>query len=323
MGAAGGRGVTRRSVLVGALAAALAPVAAACASEFAAVRLVIATGGPTGVYIQLGRSLARVWQQRLRLRTDPDVRQTAGSVENLAMLADGRADVVISQIDTAAEAYRADPGGPRSPRALARIYDDALHVVVPADSPIRTITDLRGQRVSIGGRDSGVEVIARRVLEAAGLAVTDLQAQNLGLQGSVAAMGAGALDAFFWSGALETPNVTDLSEQMAIRLLDLDADGTLTRVRELYPVYAPGTVPALTYEILEPVTTLSVRNFLLVPAEMDVRLAHELIEAVFDEQPEIARTVAAALRIDPRAAIGTQPVPLHRGAEEFFQDEKS
>ncbi len=51
--------------------------------------------------------------------------------------------------------------------------------------------------------------------------------------------------------------------------------------------------------------------------------AHELIEAVFDDQPEIARTVAAALRIDPRAAIGTQPVPLHRGAEEFFQDEKS
>jgi TRAP transporter TAXI family solute receptor len=99
----------------------------------------------------------------------------------------------------------------------------------------------------------------------------------------------------------------------------LNLEDMITAVRTAYPAYASGTVPAATYGIPDPITTLLVRNFLLVPASMPDDLASALVEGLFDAQPELAVASPAALTIDSRAAIGTQPVPLHPGAERFFR----
>ena len=53
-------------------------------------------------------------------------------------------------------------------RVLAQIYDNYTQVVAKAGSGIKTIEDLKGKRVSVGAPNSGTEVIADRVLEAAG-----------------------------------------------------------------------------------------------------------------------------------------------------------
>ena len=93
-------------------------------------------------------------------------------------------------------------------------------------------------------------------------------------------------------------------------------------IRAAYPVYAPGTVPARSYTgLTQPVTTLLVRNFLLVTAGMADDLAAALVETLFTAQARLAQ-ISQALTIDPRAAIGTQPVPLHPGAVRVYRDEK-
>jgi uncharacterized protein len=247
---------------------------------------------------------------------------TAGSVDNLDRLASGTADVVFSQVDTAADQLvRTSPGDPRAPRALARIYDDVVHVVVPAAAPAATLADLRGSRVSVGAPDSGVLVIAERLLAVAGLsAATDFQAVQLGINDSVEAMLRGEIDAFFWVGGLPTRGVTTLAEERPIRLLNLD--DLVTPVRAAFPVYAAGTVPAQSYGIPDPITTLLVRNFLLVGAGMPDDVAYALVEGLFAAQEQLTAASPAALTIDLRAAIGTQPVPLHPGAEQFFRAEK-
>lgn len=314
--------VDRRAVLRGLGLLGLLAAAPGCASPFATQRLRLATGGTQGVYFTLGTALARAWQEELELENTPVVRATAGSVDNLQLLAAGSADVVFSQVDTAADQLaRTAPGDPRAPRALARIYDDVVHVVVPAGSPVTSLAGLRGARVSIGAPDSGVFVIATRLLSAAGLrADADLRAVQLGINGSVSAMIAGDIDAFFWSGGLPTRGVTDLAAAMPIRLLDLD--DIIGAVRATFPVYAPGTVPAMSYRIPAPVTTLFVRNFLLVGAGMGDELARALVATLFETQEQLEQVSPAALTIDTRSAIGTQPVPLHPGAEQFFRDEK-
>src|SRR3546814_16631411 len=40
-------------------------------------------------------------------------------------------------------------------RAIARLYDELVHIVVPADSDVKTVADLRGKRVSLGDKGSG------------------------------------------------------------------------------------------------------------------------------------------------------------------------
>jgi TRAP transporter TAXI family solute receptor len=319
---AGREVLDRRSVLRALGALGLVAALPACSSPFPGVRLTLATGFSQGVYYNLGNALADVWQMQLELDARPTVLSTAGSVDNLDRLATRTADVVFSQVDTAADLLLRTPADdPRAPRALARIYDDVVHVVVPASSQAGTIPDLRGTRVSVGAPDSGVRVIAERLLAVAGLSpATDLQAQQLGLNESVEALASGEIDAFFWVGGLPTRGVTALSETLPIRLLNLE--DLITPVRARYPVYAAGTVPAQTYGIPDPITTLLVRNFLVVRAEMPDDVANALVDGLFAAQEQLAAVSPAALTIDLRAAIGTQPVPLHPGAERFFRGEK-
>lgn len=320
---AGGSLLSRRGVLR-ALAAGLVGAAAGCASPYASRRLTIATGTEGGVYYGLGLALADVWRDWLGLVTPPAVLPTGGSGRNDELLSTGDADVVFSQIDTADKVFAASaPDQPRSPRALARIHDDLVHVVVRADARYQRLAELRGARVSVGQSDAGYFELARRLLKVAGLdPATDVQPFQLSLPSSTDALREGRIDAFFWSGGLPTNQVTKLSRTVPIRLLDLD--DVLTPMRTQFPVYSSGAVPAGSYGISKPVRTVLVRNVLLVAAELPDDVAAALVEALFAErsQPRLAAASAAALTIDTRSAVGTQPVPLHPGAVRYYRSTK-
>ena len=305
--------LTRRQVLAGALTAAGLAVLPGCGSSFGGVRLRIATGSTAGEYYRLGRALAAVWQERLGLATTPEVLSTNGSPANVSLLVTGAADVAVSQLDVAADRT----AGGSSVRALAAVYNDAVQIVVPAGSPYRTVADLRGARVGIGPENSGVAYVALRVLDAAGLGAEDaVRRSRLDLGGSVAALRAGEVDAFFWVGALPTRTVSDLAATVPVRLLDLDP--LLGPLRDRSPVYIPGTVLAGTYRIDDPVVTLLVRNVLLVDASLDADLVDAMTGAVFAEQQRLADATQAARTVDARSAILTQPVALHDGALRWF-----
>jgi TRAP transporter TAXI family solute receptor len=84
-------------------------------------------------------------------------------------------------------------------------------VIVGSNAGINTIADMRGKRVSTGAPNSGTEVIANRMLQAAGLdPAKDIQAQRTELGKTVEGMKDGSIDAMFWSGGLPTSGITDL-----------------------------------------------------------------------------------------------------------------
>jgi uncharacterized protein len=311
---------SRRGFLRGIGGLGLAGALGACTASYPSLRLTVATGSTQGVYYAVGTALATAWRDELHPDAPVTVRSTAGSVDNLQLLARRSADVAFSQIDTAAEQLAVTSAtDPAAPRALARIYDDVVHVVVPATSGVQSLEGLRGRRVSVGARDSGVFFLAQRMLQAVGISVTDgVSPAYLNLDDSVQALREGRIDAFFWSGGLPTRGIDDLAATTPIRLVDIEDE--LKRVRAVYPVYAPGTVPVGTYGSAKPVTTLFVRNVLVVRAEMPEPVAHDLSRALFQRQPQIAAASPAALTIDPRSAIGTEPVPLHPGAERWFRE---
>src|SRR6266699_3603048 len=80
---------------------------------------------------------------------------TPGSIENLRLINEGQIESGFAQSDLAGWAYRATGdfagAGPMSKlRAIASLFPEAAHLVVLADSPIRSLTDLKGKRVSLG-----------------------------------------------------------------------------------------------------------------------------------------------------------------------------
>jgi uncharacterized protein len=303
------RGLRRRTVL-GAGLGGVALLGVGCAPPDR-TPVVVATGGPQGVYRRLGEAMAELW------RIDPGVPTgvlgSEGSVDNVGMLVSGRARVVFCAADVAVDGA-VDGARPRHPlQALARVHDDAIHVVVPAESPIRRLADLAGRRVSVGARNSGVLVVAPRLLSSVGLtAERDMRAVMLGLDESAAALARGEIDAFFWSGGVPTAGVERLAATRPVRLLDLGEE--TVRLRTRYPVYDVTTVPAGTYGLVDPVSAASVRHVLLVTGDMAPDLAESLTRALLEGHEALAVADPAGRSIDPRSAIGTQPVALHPGA---------
>lgn len=309
--------------LLGVLAAVLAAAAGGClhGTSPAAAPVVVAGGGTTGVYYAYGDRLAGELTDRLGL--DAGVVETAGSVENLGLVATGEALLGFTAADAAADAVagRAPFEAPLPIRAVARLYDDLVHVVVPAGSDVSELADLRGRRVSLGAVGSGTEVIARRLLAAAGVDEGDLMAHALGIDSSITALREGALDAFFWSGGLPTPGVAELTRTVPIRLVDLAPEvGVLSRAYD--GVYRQAVVPAGSYGMTEPVTTLAVPNFLVTGADADDALIADVTGTLFGRRAAIAEEVAAAAQLNGRRAIYTLPVDLHPGALRHYREHK-
>lgn len=313
--------------MLGAAATLAGPTLAACGSSLSGVQLRIATGGPGGVYFTLGSRLADVWQEQLGVARK--VHQTNGSVDNLTQLRNNQADVGFVAADAAASRDAAT-GRPAADglRALARIYDDYIQVLVRDDSPIQELSDLRGRSVSIGSANSGVKVVSTNLLAVAGLPETSPDYHLDTLHESLDRLVAGQRDALFWSGGLPTPDITatmkDHRDQL--RMLDLST----LRLKNL-TYYNVETVPATAYPQLKqgdkPVSTLAVHNLLMVREDMPADEAQALVRSLFDAQPDLAtdrdQVVAlAAQLIDRRSAIETRPIQLHDGALEYYRSAK-
>ncbi|MEV6375364.1 TAXI family TRAP transporter solute-binding subunit [Micromonospora musae] len=286
-------------------------------------RVGIATGNSTGVYYVVGNALAGQLPAATGGRLSGTAAETGASVQNIEQLVAGQYDVAFSLFDTAVNAVQGKESftSAQPVQALARIYDNYTQVVVRNDAGISSVADMRGKRISTGSPKSGTEVIAHRLLQAAGLdPAKDIQAQRLDLTKTVEGMKDGSIDAFFWSGGLPTGGVTDLFTTAGDRVRFLDITPLLPKMAELNPAYQAGTIGRDAYRTAADTPTIVVPNVLLVRTNLDANVACAITRTVFDRKDALAQANPAAKGISLENARRTDPVPLHRGAEKALQD---
>jgi TRAP transporter TAXI family solute receptor len=283
-------------------------------------QLTIATGNATGVYYALGGGLASLISANTTLKAT--AAETGASVQNIQQLVAGEYDIAFSLADTAADAVRGQGGftAPQQVQALSRIYSNDTHVVVQRSAGITTMADFRGKRISTGSPKSGTEVIANRLLQAAGLnPETDVLPQRLELGKTVDAMKDGSIDGFVWSGGLPTAGVTDLFTSAGDRVEFIDISGLLPKMQEINPVYAEGTVPASAYGTPGDVRTIVVPNLLLVRTDFAANDACAITKLMFDKKADLEKVHPAAKELDPKVAVDTAPVELAPGSQTALQ----
>lgn len=280
----------------------------------------VAGGGTSGVYYGYGDALAQVLSEDLG--AEVAVAETAGSVDNLLRISRGEALVGFTQSDAAADAIGGEGAfdQPLPIQAIARLYDEYLHVVVRADSGVRTLADLSGRPLSLGARDSGVAVVANRVLEAAG--VTGVDDRELGLAASITALERGQIDGFFWVGGAPTPSVAQLAAHVPLRLLAIDDDVVEGLGRAHPGAYRFAELPVSAYTWAEPTATVAVPNYLVVAADAPAAQVRAVLETLFDSRSQLALRVPAAGLLDRRSAIFTDPIDLHPGAVEYYRESR-
>ncbi|MBU8817431.1 TAXI family TRAP transporter solute-binding subunit [Mycolicibacterium goodii] len=285
-------------------------------------RLSIATGNTTGVYYTLGGAYAEAISRATDGKLKATAAETSASLQNIQQLVAGTHQIAFSLADTAADAVNGTASfSEKQPiAALTRLYPNYTQVIARTDAGINTIADMRGKRVSTGAPNSGTEVIANRMLEAAGLSPADVQAQRTELGKTVEGMKDGSVDAMFWSGGLPTSGITDLIVSRRDQVKFIDVTDTLDRLKEINPIYEQGVIPAATYQTPADVPTVVVPNVLLVKDDMDGNTACVLTKALYEHKDDLVKANKAAEGIVLETAGETEPVPLHPGAKKALDE---
>ena len=320
---------TFRFVAVCALVAAVA--FAACGSPSSGSsgskrRLSIATGGTGGVFYPYGGGIAKIITEHLP-NTEATAEVTAASVDNLKFLKQGNSDLAFTMADMAQDAVTGrdvfSDFGKVPVRTLAVLYSSYSHLVARADAGISGITDLRGRVVSTGAAGSGTTVIARRMLQAAGLDPSrDIREQSLGVAQSVDAIKDGKIDAFFWNGGLPTASILDLVNTPGVKANFIPTDTHLPRLEQMFgpSLYYRDIIPKATYNNDAEIAVVAVANLLVASEEMPEALAHDITQVLFDQQAELAAIHPQAKTLSLKSALSGSPVPFHPGAIRFYRE---
>ncbi|MCX5249377.1 TAXI family TRAP transporter solute-binding subunit [Streptomyces sp. NBC_00201] len=289
--------------------------------------ITISTGTQAGVYQQYAKLLRTALDHDMP-NLKVELQTSHGSQENVRRVAAGRADFTIAAAD-AVETYEL-AGGPGADRlrGVARLYDDYVQLVVPRDSGIRSVADLKDKRVAIGPPSSGVRLIANRVLKAAGIdAAKDIRPFADGIDTGPDRLKQGKIDAFFWSGGLPTQGLQQLADRFTFRFVPIRPDlvaklheqGGATRY------YRATNMPESAYPSIQngfAVPTLAVSNLLMTRKDMDPRLTEWVTRTVIRSRDGIGTRVHSAQLVDLRTAIYTDPLQLHEGARRYYQSVK-
>ena len=308
-----------------ALAAAVALGMASLVNAGAQDRLSIATGGTGGVYYPYGGAMANVLSENLD-GVEVTAEVTSASVDNMLFIEQGDVDLAFVLGDTAYDATVGnEPFESAIPAvALATLYNNFTHLVTTEDAGINSVADLAGKRVSVGSPGSGTEVIADRMMEAAGLnPQEDIEREQLGATESADAIKDGQIDAYFWSGGLPTGSVTDLGATPNIDLKLVPNGDLAAPMAEQYGAfYSAATVPGGTYPGQdEDVEVVIVPNILVVHEDMDEQLAYDITRVIFEQQPALAAAHPAADELTIENATQNSPIPYHPGAIRYYEEQ--
>jgi TRAP transporter TAXI family solute receptor len=252
---------------------------------------------------------------------------TQGSVDNLRMIAADQIESGIAQSDIAGWAYAgtgifAADGPLRELRAIANLFPEDVQIVVRADSPIQSLADLKGKRISLGQMGSGTLADARVILAAAGLSEKDLSPEYLRPAVAAANMTEGTLDGFFLIGGTPVPVIRALAAATPVRLIPID-DGVLENLKESSSSYRRSIIPAGTYPGIDAeVPSIGFNALWIVSVDQSDDLIYAITKALWNETSQ--RLLAAHNPIGKQVrledALEGLTVPLHPGAKRFYRE---
>ncbi len=306
------------------LFAAAATLTASTAVLAAPTFINILTGGTSGVYYPIGVALSQLYGEHID-GAKPSVQATKASVENLNLLQAGRGELALALGDSVADAWAGDnEAGFKAPlsklRAIAGTYPNYIQIVASAESGIKTLADLKGKRISVGAPKSGTELNARAIFKAAGLSYDDMgKVEFLPYAESVELIKNRQLDATLQSAGLGMAAIRDLASVMPIEFVAVPAD-VVAKIGNA--AYQPASIPAGTYEGQDAdVATVAITNILVSHSGVSDELAYQMTKLMFDNLPRLVTAHSAAKDISLAAAAQNLPIPLHPGAEKFYQEQ--
>ncbi len=286
-------------------------------------RVTLATGPAGSAYAGFGERYARALAaDGIRV----ELKATDGSLDNLALLRDGGADVAFVR-GGAADAVADQKAGLTS---LGSLFYEPLWLFYRADAArqverrtatLTSLAQLKGLRVNVDRPGSGVPDIMDKLLRANGMDAQALQLSHLEPAPAAEALQAGRLDALVLASAPQSPLVQRLLRAPGIRLMDIgQGDAYARRFAFLSAVTLPRGVVDLAADLPpHDVTLLAATTSLLSRDETHPALRQLFAQAAqalhgeagwFNRARDFPNTKTSELPVSPegdRAINGTPP----------------
>ena len=205
-------------------------------------KIVIASGGQNGAYFRYAQEYAEELQKE---GLSVEVRETAGSVENLRLLGEEGSGVAVAIVQSGV----ASPEELQQFDALGSLYHEPLWVFYRGDKRLDRLSQLAGKRIGVGPPGSGTHAIAMQLLAANGLIESRDSSKEKpravlveeNVASAATALQKGELDAAFFVAAFEADYIQGLLNDRRVKLLNFDQHEAYHR---RFRFLAPVTVPA-------------------------------------------------------------------------------
>lgn len=263
-----------------------------------------------------------------------EARNTKGSAENVPLLEQGKLDLALVQGEAAHEALtgvRSTPAPEGSPRAaptdikiLWAMYSSPGMFVVRADSPYKTISDLKGKPVAWGAKGSGLVLLGGYVVGALGMdRDRDFKPVYLDRAGDGPAMVQDGRVAALWGGGIGWPGFTTMANSPGGARFITPNEEEIARILARHKFLKRVSFPAGAYKGMT-AETPSVGSWSFVFARKDLpeEAAYRVARALHRAEAKLGERLAQARE---SKAVNTwnavaDPATLHPGVRRYLQD---
>jgi len=280
----------------------------------------IATGGTGGTYYIIGGGLAKLFNKYI-----PDVKATseatAASVENCRLVGTGKTTLALVMPDVGYFAYLGKREFKEKYEKIRGVaiggHGMELHVMVRAESPIKTIEDLRGKRVSVGAPGSGNEVAVKNSFEALGLTYKDFKTEWLSFAETAGGLKDGTIDVGTILVGSPGSAILDLTTTHKIRFLELDVD----RVIRAHPYWYRSIIKKGVYRGVDrDIPAVGIGTIIITSSDVDEDLIYQITKTVLEHTNELAEIHPAGKEYNVKFATRGIKMPIHPGSLRYLKE---
>src|SRR5262245_51066376 len=282
-----------------------------------------------GTFYSQGHALKTVFERRAFGPVEV-IASNSASIENANRLHEGSLEFGFMASNWIGRAKNGEPPFPQpiDIRMVAPMNAGPLFFITRADTGIRTMADLRGKRVILGMKTSGMVQHAHNIFPVLGMSFSDFTPVYLDFIAGADALAAGEADAQF---QCPIPNkvMSDLDSRVDIRVLPYAGDD-LDRLMRAVSFYRPvtmrnGALRGLDQDVAQP----AVVNILATHTRMPQAVVRDVVAAIVADAAELGRINALfeglaslfePLRLDGPKALEFGAVALHPGALTAYRE---
>jgi TRAP transporter TAXI family solute receptor len=211
----------------------------------------IASGLKSEVYNEFATDISN------NTRVQTKIYPSQGSIENLHLLQTDSIQLAFIQYDVLYDFGQKAPSIKEKIKVFLPLYDEEIQIISLKRNNIKTVNDLIGKRVGVGGINSGTYFTAQSIKK---MAIVDWTDSLLDFERSIPALLNNQIDAFFFVGAAPSNVVTSLSPEIQnqLQLVSIKLSGD-------NQCYVRRTIPKKTYPWqLDEVDTYTIKTVIVL-----------------------------------------------------------